>query len=75
MKHADENVCPVEGFSTREIASLIIDTHDGDAGAAIESLVKDIEALQERLLVATAAISPGYTRGWMPIETADDATR
>ncbi|MUZ65356.1 hypothetical protein [Agrobacterium vitis] len=74
MKHADENVCPVEGSSIREIASHIIDTYDGDAGAAIESLLRDIETLQERLVVATAAISPGYTRGWMPIETADDAS-
>nr|WP_234902725.1 dehydrogenase [Agrobacterium vitis] len=73
MKHEDENVRPVGGNPSTEIVSHIIQCHDGNASAAIESLLEDIRSLREQLALASVAISTGYTRGWRPSEL-DDAS-
>lgn len=47
------------------IDEVLID-HDGDARAAIQTLLQDCEHLRRQLLVADHAVSRGLTRGWRP---------
>jgi hypothetical protein len=47
--------------------------HDGDVKAAIKTLLDDIQELRQQLALASSAISPGYTRGWMPDNDQKDA--
>ena len=42
--------------------------HDGDARAAIRTLLEDCRHLRQQLALATAAMGHGYTRGWKPSE-------
>ncbi len=49
-----------------DIAGFIIQCHDGDAKAAVETLLGEIEHLQEQLSLAVAIMGKGYTRGWKP---------
>ena len=42
--------------------------HDGDARAAIRTLLEDCAHLRGQLAMAKAAMGHGYTRGWMPSE-------
>jgi len=44
----------------------IIEWHDGDSRAAIETLMEDILHLRVQLALATAAMGRGFTRGWKP---------
>ncbi|PZU23907.1 MAG: dehydrogenase [Shinella sp.] len=48
--------------------------HDGDARAAIRTLIEDVATLRRQLALATAAMGYGYTRGWRPAGLDDDAT-
>ncbi|MDP9786203.1 hypothetical protein [Agrobacterium tumefaciens] len=49
-----------------DIAGYVIQCHDGDAKAAVEALLSEIEHLQEQLSLAVAIMGNGYTRGWKP---------
>lgn len=49
-----------------DIAGYVIQYHDGDAKAAVEALLGEIEHLQEQLSLAVAIMGNGYTRGWKP---------
>lgn len=49
-----------------DIAGYVIQCHDGDAKAAVEALLGEIEHLQEQLSLAVAIMGKGYTRGWTP---------
>lgn len=49
-----------------DIAGYVIQCHDGDAKAAVEALLGEIEHLQEQLSLAVAIMGNGYTRGWKP---------
>jgi hypothetical protein len=49
-----------------DIAGYVIQCHDGDAKAAVEALLGEIEHLQEQLSLAVAIMGSGYTRGWKP---------
>jgi hypothetical protein len=40
--------------------------HDGDARAAIETLLKDCRYLRQQLVLTEASSSAGFTRGWRP---------
>ncbi|GAB1584046.1 hypothetical protein [Phyllobacterium phragmitis] len=40
--------------------------HGGDAHAAIKSLLADRDYLLLQIEIAKAAISRGFTRGWLP---------
>ena len=42
--------------------------HDGDARAAIRTLLDDNAHLRQQLAIAKAAMGYGYTRGWLPSE-------
>jgi len=42
--------------------------HDGDARAAIRTLLDDCAHLRQQLAITKAAMGHGYTRGWMPSE-------
>ena len=50
-----------------DIATYVIQCHDGDAVAAVETLLDEIHHLHNQLSFAVAAMSRGYTRGWKPI--------
>nr|WP_234889893.1 dehydrogenase [Agrobacterium vitis] len=56
---------PIEPQVHDEAAHLIA-WHDGDATAAIRTLLKDCRHLHEQLRLAAVAMGCGYTRGWMP---------
>ncbi len=49
-----------------DIAGYVLQCHDGDAKAAVEALLGEIEHLQEQLSLAVAIMGNGYTRGWKP---------
>ncbi|MGV2067247.1 hypothetical protein [Agrobacterium sp. 22-226-1] len=51
-----------------DIAGYVIRCHDGDAKAAVEALLGEIEHLQEQLSLAVAIMGKGYTRGWTPLD-------
>ena len=42
--------------------------HDGDARAAIRTLLDDCAHLRWQLALAKAALGHGFTRGWLPSE-------
>lgn len=53
----------------REEASEIDEAlawHDGNARAAIATLLADCAYLRWQLELARRALSPGFTRGWRP---------
>lgn len=66
MKHEDDNVRPAATNAPHEIAAYIIESNGGDAIAAMETLLDEIEHLQTQLSIAVAAMGKGYTRGWTP---------
>ena len=45
--------------------------HDGDARAAIRTLLDDCRHLRKQLALANAVMGHGYTRGWKPGEERD----
>jgi hypothetical protein len=40
--------------------------HDGDASAAVRTLLEDCRHLREQLALAQMGMSIGFTRGWKP---------
>ena len=40
--------------------------HNGDAAAAIATLLEDVRFLKSQLAMASGAMSRGLTRGWEP---------
>ncbi len=54
-------------FSRREVdvADYILECHNGDARAAIETMQEEIEHLQYQLNLAVVAMGYGFTRGWV----------
>ncbi len=48
-----------------EVAAAIA-WHDGDARAAVGTLLDDCRHLREQLALARIAMSAGFTRGWLP---------
>jgi len=61
---------PIESQVHDEAAHLIA-WHDGDAKAAIRTLLKDCRHLHEQLRLATNAMGSGYTRGWKPTDVPE----
>jgi hypothetical protein len=47
-------------------ASAIIGYHDGNAAAAVVTLLIERDDLLERLAIARIVMGEGYTRGWKP---------
>lgn len=68
FENGDENVRPTRKDSVADPVAHLVAWHDGDHRAAIETLMQDVRHLREQLALATAAMSAGYTRGWMPDE-------
>jgi len=76
-----EDVCPNAATQTETLRpELEIDEigavrayHDGDARAAIETLLDDVRHLRQQLALAEGAMSRGMTRGWSPRYERDDA--
>ncbi len=50
-----------------DIAGYVLQCHDGNARAAVEALLGEIEHLQEQLSLAVAIMGKGFTRGWTPL--------
>ncbi|MDX3929078.1 MAG: CUE domain-containing protein [Shinella sp.] len=46
--------------------------HDGDAEAAIRTLLADCAHLRGQLALASGVISKGFVRGWNPEEERQD---
>ncbi len=47
--------------------------HDGDARAAIATLIEDCRHLRQQLVLAGGLLSRGMGRGWQPVfERSDD---
>lgn len=44
----------------------VLSYHDGDAIAAIETLLDDCRHLRQELTLAESVMSPGMARGWRP---------
>lgn len=49
-----------------DIAAYVIQCHDGDAVATVETLLDEIHHLQNQLSIAATAMGRGYTQGWKP---------
>ena len=45
---------------------LVLTHHNGDARAAIETLLKDRDFLVKEIEYASMAMSMGFARGWKP---------
>ena len=59
---------PAELLSEQPEADIeaVLAWHDGDARAAIETLLKDCRHLRKQLALTEASSSAGFTRGWRP---------
>lgn len=70
-------MCPIATAAVpkEEIGELdaVLAYHDGNARAAIETLLKDCQDLRLQLALAEGAMSRGMTRGWSPRFERDDA--
>ncbi|NTB96937.1 hypothetical protein G6M84_10450 [Agrobacterium tumefaciens] len=60
------NVRPNSIKQPDDIAAYVIQCHDGNAVAAVETLLDEINHLRNQLSIAVAAMGRGYTRGWKP---------
>ena len=56
---------PVEEDPINEVEAAL-GWHDGDARAAIATLLDDCRHLRLQLALTEAAMSRGFTRGWTP---------
>lgn len=48
------------------LAESVLSAHDGDALAAIRSLLADADFLRDQLWIASSLMSKGIARGWKP---------
>ncbi|MGV1893662.1 hypothetical protein [Agrobacterium vitis] len=62
------DMCSKSGSPEADRIAHLIEWHDGDARAAIATLLDDVHHLRQQLAIASNAISLGYTRGWVPID-------
>ncbi len=58
----DEAVTP---WSEDEF-DAVLSYHDGDARAAVRTLLEDCRHLREQLALSQIGMSIGFTRGWKP---------
>ena len=49
-----------------DLAVSVLTAHDGDAVAAIRSLLADADFLRDQLFIASSLMSKGIGRGWKP---------
>jgi predicted aldo/keto reductase-like oxidoreductase len=54
------------GEAVPDDVEAVMADHGGDARATIGALLAEIEVLRREVMVASKAVSPGYTRGWKP---------
>ncbi|MCF1467512.1 hypothetical protein FS764_11380 [Agrobacterium vitis] len=54
-----------------DLVNGVIADHQGDARAAVATLVADCQHLREQLALAESAMSRGLTRGWLPTYARD----
>lgn len=47
-----------------DLAESVLRAHDGDAVAAIRSLLLDADFLRDQLFIASSLMSKGISRGW-----------
>ena len=61
---AEESV--TQSTSDIDLAVSVLTAHDGDAVAAIRSLLEDADFLRDQLFIASSLMSKGIGRGWKP---------
>ncbi len=61
---SDESV--TQSTSDIDLAVSVLTAHDGDAVAAIRSLLEDADFLRDQLFIASSLMSKGIGRGWKP---------
>lgn len=67
MVSATENLCHDEqDLIPADPIEAVLAWHAGDSRAAIETLLADCAFLRDELVVASALLSRGIGRGWMP---------
>lgn len=57
---------PQESAADNDEVEAAIAWHDGNARAAVATLIEDCRHLRRQLALASAAMGRGYTRGWTP---------
>lgn len=57
---------PEEKEKARDELQEVLAYHDGDALAAVRTLLDDCRHLRGELALAEGAMSAGMTRGWRP---------
>lgn len=67
MKSAPATVEPDVDYDVE----MVLTWHQGDARAAIRTLLSDCCHLREQLQIAETAMSTGFTRGWRPSYNRD----
>ncbi|MDR6664053.1 hypothetical protein [Rhizobium sp. 1399] len=55
-----------QSASEIDLAVSVLQAHDGDAVAAIRSLLEDADFLRDQLFIASSLMSKGIGRGWKP---------
>lgn len=61
-----EALQPAPPTVDEDLAQAILDAHEGDALAALRSVIADADFLQEELYTAACLLSRGIARGWLP---------
>lgn len=56
----------IDQSAPADLAQSILDAHDGDALAALRTVIDDATYLHDQLYTASRLISPGFVRGWRP---------
>lgn len=55
-----------------DLAQAVLEAHDGNALAALRTVIADAAFLHDQLETATHLISPGLVRGWKPKFNRDE---
>ncbi|MDO9416216.1 hypothetical protein [Pararhizobium sp.] len=63
LAHQKEDPRPQQP-TLEEEARAILEIHGGNGEQAIMTLLVEMDALQDRLLIARIAMGHGFTRGW-----------
>jgi hypothetical protein len=70
MKPSSNITDPAHTADLSELKQVLA-YHDGNANAAIDTLLNDCRYLRDQLSIARATMSIGFTRGWLPSTDRD----
>ncbi|MGN8152765.1 hypothetical protein ACTJK5_10870 [Agrobacterium sp. 22094] len=66
IPEVDEAETDTQSASEVDLAESVLTAHNGDALAAIRSLLDDADFLRDQLYIASSLMSKGISRGWRP---------